>query len=72
MLVVLRLPPGPVCKVAYVDRAANGDANALARQAADEIARNFKCDSDTVQTLGKLGPASSIFLSGPEPAKPQP
>ncbi len=72
MLVALRLPPGPVYKVGYVDRAANGDANALARRAADEIARNFKCDSDTVQMIGKSGPASSVFLSGPEPDKPQP
>jgi hypothetical protein len=71
MLVVLRLPPGPVCKVAYVDRAANSDANELARKAADEIARNFKCGSDTVQMIGKSGPASSVFLSGPAPDEPQ-
>ncbi len=70
MLVVLRLPPGPVCKVAYVDRAANSDANELARKAADEIARDFKCDVDTVQMVGKSGPASSAFLSGPEPDTP--
>ncbi len=70
MLVVMRLPPGPVCKIAYVDRAANGDANELARKAADEIARGFKCDSDTMQMIGKSGPASSAFQNGPEPDKP--
>jgi hypothetical protein len=36
MLAVTRLPPGPVCHVAYVDVAANPDANELARKAADE------------------------------------
>jgi hypothetical protein len=57
LLVVLRLPPGPVCGVAYIDRAANPDANALARKAADEIARDFKCGEDTVHFLGKRGDA---------------
>ena len=42
MLVVTRLPPGPVCHVAYVDVKANPNANELARQAADK-ARDFKC-----------------------------
>src|SRR5262249_25008660 len=41
LLVVTRLPPGPVCHVAYVDVRANRDANVLARQAADEVARGF-------------------------------
>lgn len=72
MLVVIRLPPGPVCKIAYVDRAANSDANALARKAADEIARNFKCDSDTVPMLGKIGPAAGASLSGSEPDQTKP
>jgi hypothetical protein len=71
MLVVLRLPPGPVCKVALIDRAANSDANALARKAADEIARGFKCGVDTVPMIGKSGPASRVFVDGPEP-EPQP
>ncbi len=72
MLVVIRLPAGPVCKVSYVDRAANSDANALARKAADEIARNFKCDSDTVQMLGKIGPGAGASLSGSEPDQTKP
>jgi hypothetical protein len=39
MLVVTRLPPGPVCHAAYIDGKANPDANELARKAADETAR---------------------------------
>jgi hypothetical protein len=46
MLTVTRLSPGPVCHVAYVDVQANPDANELARKAADEIARSFKCGKD--------------------------
>jgi hypothetical protein len=56
LLVVMRLPPGPVCKVAYIDRAANSNADELARQAADDIAPSFKCGSDSVQTIGQQGP----------------
>ena len=33
MLAVTRLPPGPVCHVAYIDGQANRNANELARQA---------------------------------------
>ncbi len=47
MLVVTKLPPGAVCPVAYVDAAANPDADDLARQAADQIARDFKCGTDS-------------------------
>jgi len=43
LLVVTRLAPGPVCHVAYIDVKANADPNVLARQAADEKARNFDC-----------------------------
>jgi len=46
LLIVTRLPPGPVCHVAYVDVAANPDANILARQAAGEGARDFACQKD--------------------------
>src|ERR1700726_1571755 len=46
LLVVSRLPPGAVCPVAYVDAAANPNADELARQAADQIARDFKCGAD--------------------------
>ena len=56
LLAVMRLPPGPICTVAYIDRAANPNANALARKAADEIARTFKCGAD-VHIIGKRGEA---------------
>lgn len=55
MLAVTRLAPGPVCHVAYVDVAANPDANELARKAADELARSFKCGKDAVKVVGNSG-----------------
>jgi hypothetical protein len=54
---VTRLPPGPVCHVAYIDGQANHNANELARQAADEFARDFKCGSDDVKVIGERGRA---------------
>jgi len=62
MLVVTRLPPGAVCHVAYVDVAANPDANVLARQAADEGAHAFDCAKDKVRIVGQRGRA--IELAG--------
>jgi hypothetical protein len=55
MLAVTRLAPGPVCHVAYVDVQANPDANELARKAADDFARNFKCGNDEVKIVGQSG-----------------
>lgn len=55
MLAVTRLAPGPVCHVAYVDVQANPDANELARKAADELARSFKCGKDEVKVVGNSG-----------------
>ena len=60
MLAVTRLPPGPVCHVAYVDAAANSDANELARKAADEFARDFKCGKDEVRVIGQSGRAIEL------------
>lgn len=57
MLAVTRLPPGPVCHVAYIDGQANRNANELARQAADEFARDFKCGKDEVKVIGERGRA---------------
>jgi hypothetical protein len=55
MLAVTRLSPGPVCHVAYVDVQANPDANELARRAADDLARKFKCGKDEVKIIGNSG-----------------
>jgi hypothetical protein len=57
MLAVTRLPPGAVCHIAYVDVKANPNANELARKAADETARNFKCGKDQVKVIGTSGRA---------------
>jgi len=57
MLAVTRLPPGAVCHVAYIDAQANPNPNELARKAADELARNFKCGSDEVKVIGETGRA---------------
>ena len=61
LLVVMRLPPGPVCKIAYVDRVGNGNAEELARNTADTIARNFRCGTDQVQVIGSGGPATAAL-----------
>jgi hypothetical protein len=60
MLAVTRLPPGPVCHVAYIDVQANPDANELARNAADEFARGFKCGKDEVKVIGASGRAVEL------------
>jgi hypothetical protein len=60
VLAVTRLPPGPVCHVAYIDGQANRNANELARQAADEFARDFRCGKDEVKVVGEKGAAVSL------------
>ncbi|MBR0780799.1 hypothetical protein [Bradyrhizobium iriomotense] len=60
MLVVTRLPPGPVCHVAYVDAIANPNANELARKAADDFARSFTCGKDEVTIVGTRGRAVEL------------
>lgn len=60
MLAVTRLPPGEVCHVAYVDAQANANANDLARKAADELARDFKCGKDEVKVIGETGVAVGL------------
>ena len=59
-------------KVAYIDRAANSDANALARQAADQTARGFKCGIDKVQVIGQRGRAIEAMASGSDGEKDMP
>lgn len=46
VLVVTKVAPGATCQVAWVDALANADANALARQAADDLAPDFDCAND--------------------------
>jgi hypothetical protein len=65
LVAVMRLPPGQVCKVAYIDRAANRNANELARKAADEVAPNFKCGTDKVRILGQRGRAIDALSLSP-------
>jgi ABC-type sugar transport system substrate-binding protein len=60
LMVVTRLPPGPVCHVAYVDVRANPDPNALARRAADELAQKFRCDADKIHIVGNRGRAVEL------------
>jgi hypothetical protein len=60
VLAVTRLPPGPVCHVAYIDGQANRNPNELARQAADEFARDFKCGKDEVKVVGEKGAAVGL------------
>ena len=55
-----RLPPGAVCHVAYIDVAANPNANELARKAADELARDFQCSWDNVKIVGAGGRAVEL------------
>lgn len=60
ILVVTRLPPGAVCHVAYVDAIANPNANELARKAADDFARSFRCGKDEVKIIGHRGRAVEL------------
>src|SRR6202158_3781740 len=60
MLAVTRLPPGPVCHVAYIDVKANPDANELARKTADETARGFQCGKNEVKVIGASGRAVEL------------
>jgi hypothetical protein len=62
MLAVTRLPPGPVCHVAYVDVGANPNADELARKAADDFARNFECGKHEVKVIGEGGRAVELAV----------
>lgn len=57
VLIVTRL--NPACHVAYVDVHANAIANALARKAADEHARDFDCSKPPI-VIGKPGRAVEL------------
>jgi len=47
ILIVTRLPPGPVCQVARIEVKGTPNANEAARKAADETARGYLCDNKT-------------------------
>lgn len=49
VLVVTRVSDEDVCHVAYIDAIANPNAIALARQIADERARQFNCGSEPLR-----------------------
>lgn len=51
VLVVTRLEEGATCHVAYVDATANENANEMAREAADALARDFDC-ADEPEIVG--------------------
>lgn len=51
VLVVSKVAREGSCHVAYVDAAQHADANALARQAADTMARGFECAAHTPVTV---------------------
>ncbi len=61
LLVVTRLPPGPVCHVGYVDALANRNANELAREIADTKARGFDCGKDKPNIAGKVTAGDAIL-----------
>lgn len=46
------------CPVGYVDTRVNANANALARQVADDIAPGFRCGTDQASFYGSRGPYS--------------
>lgn len=54
VLVVTKLTPGATCHIAYVDALANPDANELARQAADQTAKDFDCETGEPEYVGKF------------------
>jgi hypothetical protein len=60
LLVVTRVPPGPVCHVAYVDAKTNRDANNLARRAAEQIAAGFRCGAEPVRIVGTPGRGTQL------------
>jgi hypothetical protein len=52
VLAVLRMEKRTACLAAAVEVAANKEANALAREAADTFARTFACDKDKPRPFG--------------------
>jgi hypothetical protein len=51
---------GAVWHDAYIDARANPNPNELARKAADELARHFRCGKDEVKVIGETGRAMGL------------
>ncbi|MEN0000492.1 MAG: hypothetical protein AAF940_06370 [Pseudomonadota bacterium] len=51
---------GEGCVVAYVDARVNSDANALAREAADQLYATFQCRVDEPAFIGERGPYAGV------------
>ncbi len=60
LVVVTRLQSGSTCHIADIDVKANANPNDLAREAADTIARDFKCGIDRVKVMGASGRAVEL------------
>lgn len=60
---VARDGDGGSCFVALIDAKSNGNANELARKAADDRARNFACGYEEPEWLGEKGAAVSDITS---------
>lgn len=55
-------PGMSICHVAYIDVKANANAIDLAREAADTLARDFKCDTGKVKVVGASGRGVELAL----------
>ena len=52
VLAVVRIEPGAACPMAWIDAAANADANGLARRTADAAIEGFRCGADRPRIVG--------------------
>lgn len=55
VLVVSKFEDGESCHISFIDALVNPDANAIARQVADERAAEFQCENDAPDIDGKTG-----------------
>jgi hypothetical protein len=70
VLAVVRMDARTACLAAAVEVAANPDANALAREAADTFARTFDCQKDKPRAFGTTTAAMEQVI-GTEEKAPQ-
>ena len=67
VLAVIRLEAKRACLATGVDVVANADANALAREAADTVARSFTCGQDTPRVTGATTQWTQAVVGGEPP-----